>query len=491
MKLTAPPPHRALLAVLLALLPLTAFAGDEMDLWYVLELQGSRAGWQHTSRTVSDGHITTTDEVELHTRRGSITTSIGLKSVFVETEDGKPVSMVHEQRMAAATERSEYEFREDGVRIVTTGASGTQEREAPSPGGRWLTPAAADRFLRRRLEAGAEQITLATLEAERGLMPISTTYTVLERTTVEALGRTLPAIKCSVDSTIMPGVKVTEFLDERGVSIRSQIGPITAIAADKALAVSDLEPPEIMASTLVKPDRAIPNARRSGRAVFTLSLPGADALPDLPTAGVQRVERTGERSARVTIDLSDPMIAADADDPRYREASAMINGADERIVELTEKALASAPAEPRERAERLRRFVHSYIRAKNLEVGFASASEVARTREGDCSEHGTLLAAMLRADGIPARVVSGVLYVDRFERHRDVFGYHMWTQALLEIDGERRWIDLDPTLPTARAFDATHVALATSALSDGELTNDLVALVPLLGRLEIKVESVK
>src|SRR5690606_5201760 len=95
-------------------------------------------------------------------------------------------------------------------------------------------------------------------------------------------------------------------------------------------------------------------------------------------------------------------------------------------------------------AEKLRRFVHSYISNKSLDVGLASASEVCRTREGDCTEHATLLAAALRFAGIPSRVVSGLIYAEEFAGRSRIFGYHMWTQALLPDDaGAMRWVDLD------------------------------------------------
>ena len=140
------------------------------------------------------------------------------------------------------------------------------------------------------------------------------------------------------------------------------------------------------------------------------------------------------------------------------------------------------------RAETMRKFVEKYVKAKDLDVGFASASEVARTRHGDCTEHGVLLAAMLRADGIPARVVSGLVYVETGEAG-GIFGYHMWAQALLEKAGKPTWVDLDGTLPGPRPFDATHVALGMSALAEGEEAQSLASILPLMGRLSIKVES--
>lgn len=123
-------------------------------------------------------------------------------------------------------------------------------------------------------------------------------------------------------------------------------------------------------------------------------------------------------------------------------------------------------------------------------MGFASASETARSAVGDCTEHGVLLAAMLRADHIPSRVASGLVYVDHLVGAKGAFGYHLWTQALLTVDGKERWVDLDATLDDRRVFDATHIALALSDLSDADTMTSMVSIVPMLGRLKIEVVDV-
>jgi hypothetical protein len=67
----------------------------------------------------------------------------------------------------------------------------------------------------------------------------------------------------------------------------------------------------------------------------------------------------------------------------------------------------------------------------------------------------------------------------------------MWTQAWIvsdpDVPGAGRWVDLDATLPGGVAFDATHIALSVSDLSGGAVTNELAALLPVLGNLEIEV----
>ena len=121
----------------------------------------------------------------------------------------------------------------------------------------------------------------------------------------------------------------------------------------------------------------------------------------------------------------------------------------------------------------LRDLVHNHISSKHLSTAYASASETARTGSGDCTEHAVLLAAVLKARAIPARVCHGLVYVelggDAISGEAPSraaggdqaggaagatvaadgsaapatapaqFGWHMWTQAMVR----RRPMDLD------------------------------------------------
>jgi hypothetical protein len=112
----------------------------------------------------------------------------------------------------------------------------------------------------------------------------------------------------------------------------------------------------------------------------------------------------------------------------------------------------------REQMQRLEQFVRSYIRTKDLSVGYASALEVAKKPEGDCTEHAVLLAALGRALGIPTHVVNGLAYTNRYAGVEHVFVPHAWVQAF--IDGH--WRSYDAAL---HGFDAGHIALS---VGDGD-----------------------
>ena len=119
-------------------------------------------------------------------------------------------------------------------------------------------------------------------------------------------------------------------------------------------------------------------------------------------------------------------------------------------------------------ARRLNEWVHRTL-AKRITFGIPSALQVLRAKSGDCNEHTQLYVAMARAVGLPARVATGLAYLD------GKFYYHAWPEVFV---GE--WIAVDPTLGQFPA-DASHLRFALGGLSRQ------IDLLRLIGNLEIDV----
>ena len=488
----------ALLCAIAALLmaPGRAAAGESgYEKWYVLSMNDQRAGHAVERQTVgADGRITTAMELTFRLQRLGQEIKILVATQFIETAEGKPVSMSSTQDLSLAVRREVYRFTDNGIVQESGEGERITLKDLPLPEGEWLTPAKAREYVEARIAEGAQEITYRIMDPANGPTPVEQTHRIIGPRTVEVFGKSVPAIEWEVTQSALPGVRTTEYVDKRGVTVRSEINlggiKMVMLEADRELALSRFSAPEMMANTLVHPSRPIENPRDCRRAVYVLSLKDGQAMPDLPQGGAQSVERIDAKRVRVTVDLMDAAAAPKQDtaDRRFIEPSSTADAADPAIVELTERALRGIPDDPVARAEALRVFVHHYINDKSLGVGFASASEVCATREGDCSEHAVLLVALLRAAGIPSRAVSGVVYVDSFVGERQVFGFHMWAQALLPVGGELRWVNVDATMPDNTPYDATHIALSTSSLADGDIVNSMAALVGLLGNLTIEVE---
>lgn len=86
--------------------------------------------------------------------------------------------------------------------------------------------------------------------------------------------------------------------------------------------------------------------------------------------------------------------------------------------------------------------VYTRLTRKNSAT-FSSALETLEAGYGDCGEHAVLLAALLRAAGIAARVVLGLLYVPS----KKGYYYHAWVMAYTGS-----WIFADPSHDCFPAF---------------------------------------
>jgi transglutaminase-like putative cysteine protease len=486
---------RSLLAVSALCIGSIAQAGPDYERWYTIEMLGQRSGWMMSAQTTGDATITTRSKTNLAIKRGATEIAVTFETEFVETLDHKPVSMKTVRITGAQPVVQSFTFGPTSMSVQTAqGEQPAAAAEQPLPEGEWLTPAAAGDFVLKGILAGETKVTVRSIEPLSGGSTVEQTYEVLERTNILSQGRTIPTIKCRVTQSIVTPIVSTEYVDLEGVPMRveTEMGALALVmeAATKEAAMAPGEAPEVMVSTFVKPDRRIPRARYKKLAVYTLSVPSGP-LADLPQAGGQRFERIDEQSARITVDVLNPLSAAPDElaAPEFLENSSMVGAADPVIVALAAEAIGGAGDVLPARAEAIRRHIHRTISRKDLDIGFATASETVRTRQGDCTEHAVLLAATLRAARIPARIVSGLVYTDGFAGQSDIFGYHMWTQALLEQDGQWKWIDLDATLGDDTTFDATHIALAVSALSDDNAYEAMAPMATMIGRLSIRVES--
>ena len=485
-----------------------AEADDER--WMVVLLDGKKIGSAVERRAVgAEGNLTTSVEMRLEIGRMGEPVRIVMGTEFIEAKDHTPLRMSSTQEMGASRVVERYSFNrgvagDEVIRTTESQGRSTAERR-DWPGGEWLTPGAARARVAELLGSGSREFSVMSIDPSIGLEPVVASYRVLGREDIEVLGKIVPSVRWSVSLSAMPGVESTEHVDPRGNPLRSVIElgglTLTLLSADKEVALSEFEVPELMAKTLISPTGNVierPRGVRGG--TFVLSIAGDDGAAfgdrrEVPEVGAQRVTRVEGGMVRVIVEAGRSSSAReDVGERAYREASTMIDSRDPEIAAFVEAALGGVAAPARRKAEVLRRAVSRHVEAVDLGVGFATASEVVRTRRGDCSEFGVLLAAGLRAAGIPARVVTGLVYVERMGDQRGVFGYHVWTQAMIEDEaGGPVWIDLDAAIPAEEVggFDATHIALGTGSFSAEDTGVSLVGIVGLFGKLRIEVEDVR
>jgi len=259
---------------------------------------------------------------------------------------------------------------------------------------------------------------------------------------------------------------------------------------------------EIFATTLIHPQTAIPSPHDLGQAVYRIDSVDLGKKLSLWDQGEQRVLSSEPGSSEIEV-TAPRFVPADAtwqlphaDTPElhpYLQASAYLEVNSPEIQALGRQAVGDEK-NPVLAAHRIESFVRAYITKKDLNIGFASAQETAQSREGDCTEHAVLCAALGRAVGLPTRCVVGLGYIppgkqeptiaDAVDEDTGIFGFHMWAEAWI---GPDQWVPMDAALD---GFDVAHIAIAKTALEE---VNPLVDLnTPVLQMMaSLKIEVVK
>jgi hypothetical protein len=119
-------------------------------------------------------------------------------------------------------------------------------------------------------------------------------------------------------------------------------------------------------------------------------------------------------------------------------------------------------------------YVSDKIENRNTAT-FSSAVETLRAGFGDCGEHAVLLAALLRASGVPARIVLGLVYMESLKGY---YG-HAWVMA---YDGNR-WIFADPA---HNLFPACQNRIPLLVDDTGQ---QMIHMIKMLGRISIVHEK--
>ena len=460
----------------------------------------------------ADGRFRTTGRIEMRFRRSGQETRIELASAFVETASGEPVEAVVEQR---GSDRVRYVFGtpdadgamrveiERGTERGVERAGGAREsRTLPSVD--FLTPREVAAFVAARVRSEAKDASFRMLDVQSGLVVASIEMRrgPSERVAVPGMGDggaalELPVVRYAVRSSLVP-VEASELYDATGrlVSSATPIGLgelvsrlSTKAAADECYARAGFD---LLGGTFV-PSRPLAREMRGMSAAFEIAA-REGALPDLPTEGAQQFVRIDGRRGRVDISLmrASGEAPGDRSDPRWTTASGLIDSDSAEVRALLAEAKVAADARPAAKARALRLLVARHLVRKDMKTAFGSASEAARTRSGDCTEHAVLLAALLRGAGIPSRVASGLVYVPDLDGKGPGWGWHLWTQALVEPPfvaggGGLGWVDLDATISEPdRDFHPGHILVATSDLSGGAADPAFARAIGLIGGVSIE-----
>jgi hypothetical protein len=430
------------------------------ETWMSVTLDGRKIGHMLNRREVHDDRVVTTQEMNLSIERAGVAVALEVSETHEESAAGKPIGFRTRSRMSGVESTSEGTVDAAGAISTTSSVGGlSQKSSATWPQGALFSEGLRLEAMARGLKPGTRYDSLAYQALNLDAYPLTTTIGKPEWVDVPGGRRELIRVDRELK---LPGLPLTstDWVD-RDFQVRkvtmSQLGlKLEVLACDKACALAPNQPGDALQQALVAAPRSLKRDDLAKPVRYRLSARRAEAGVSFPITGEQSVERKGE-SFLVTVSpqpragTEPPPVAADSLPNAWLQSKA------DDITRLAAQA-SSGEKKPLERMRDLEAFVFGYIDKKGLSVGYASALETAKSRQGDCTEHALLLAALGRAHGIPTRIMTGLAFVESFGNAERVFVPHAWVQAW--IDG--RWQSFDAALGR---FDTGHIALG---IGDGD-----------------------
>ncbi|HET6603402.1 MAG TPA: transglutaminase-like domain-containing protein [Xanthomonadaceae bacterium] len=471
-------------AILAAALLCTAAAlargAEAGESWHSVHLQGRHVGYLHTERAANAAEVTTGHSMHVTIERNGQQLVVTSRERTVETPEGEPISFTTE--IDAAGSHTRIEGRIDtaaGTLRVRTGSHDhDSEQTLPWPQGALLFEGLRLLEARAGLASGTRYQALAFDPASLSAMRVDGHVIGPERVDIHGRQETLTAVEQQLD---LGGAHMVSrsWLDADGEVRRMRMPlmglTLETIACNRECATAPPLAADVFESTLVDSPRPLTRTELGSRLSYRVVVESGsgDAFGQVPG---QRV--SGGDGGELLVQIDPVGGTGPEPTPRMLEPTRWLESDAPELVEMAAKAISGERDAARQMA-RLERFVRRHVKTKSLRVGYASALETARSREGDCTEHAVLLAALGRAAGIPTQVVTGLVYAPWFGGRESVFVPHAWVIA--HADGH--WRGYDAAQPR---FDAGHLGLS---IGDGDPFR-FYSGVELLGRLQIAaVES--
>ena len=459
------------------------------EVWEAVFIQGGQVGFNHnTIRRVESGpqtrwEIESVNQIVI--RRFGEQSIAYTRTLSVEDDDGRVESIEIETRLGAQPNHFRGRVRGDRLELQSQSDGRSTTSTIPWPNDCRGFLGVEQSLEQQPLKPGEQRrikVFLPVLNA-----PGDVKLTAIGKERVLLLDGESELLRVDMQIRLPQGTTLDSMLwvDEQGQTLKTRmqaVGQETYRSSrERALSVSTRSGAvfDLGVDAIVKLARPLvnPHDRRARR--YRVTLDGGDPAVEFRNADYQEVKPLDAHQAEVVVRPSSPATTPGNEPPTAadREPNEWIQSDDPRIIRLAEQGRGSE-TDPWRICLALETFVHRAIDDVNFSTAFSSAVEVAETRQGDCTEHAVLLAALARANGIPTRVAIGLVYVDRYQG----FGYHMWT----EVNVNDRWLPLDATLGRG-GIGGGHLKLSDTSLAGGGALESLLPVAKILGRVAIEV----
>lgn len=465
--------------------------------WDVYVLQGKRVGYGHTtvSRADESGRkvVRTENVSRLTLRRGADVSEQVISATSVETPRGELISFQSEMQMGPGAIRSTGRVSGDKLDIEMFGPDRKEPtRTSITWSSDYLGPFATEQtLLRCPMKPGQRRAFKTIVIGFNQVADVELAAKDFESVKLLDGARELLRIETLTRLPDGQEIKGTLWCDRSGDTLKTYseaMGLETfRVSKAEALKKTDAAELDLLPSMMVEVDRPLSDPHRTKRVRYRVHLKRGDPATTFVTGPTQSVKSIDPHTAEITVHAIRPGQAGgnpDAPAEKPTDDDLRPNNfiqSDDPLIRSNAKKAAGEEADPWRVAVALERFVNREVKNKNFTQAFATAAEVARSREGDCTEHAVYLAALARARGIPARMAIGLVYIEG----RRAFGFHAWTEVYVKD----RWIPIDGTLAHG-GIGAAHLKIAASNLKAATVYNALLPVVKLISGLRIEIVDI-
>jgi hypothetical protein len=461
------------------------------DTWDAVLLDGHQAGWVHTTRSLRRDTpaptIHTIGETLLKVGRFGDVAEMKIVAESHQTEAGQILSFA--LRQESGGQPIIVEGRVQGTQaIITTKTSGMQqESQMPWNADQGDFFAVEDSLRRAPLKPGEKRTVRLLVPGMAGVQSVEAVLEAQQLESTPMLEGPQQLLKVNNSMAIM-GLKIQGicWTDAEGDLLKSHT-PATKqetfrTTPERAQALNGEDVGDLGLSTMVRVASPLPHPRTTTRVVYEATLASRNPAECFVSDTSQTVTAVDAHRARITVQAIRPDWPAELpsgspptdDDLRPNN----LIQSDSAAVRALAGAVRPDVTDPWQIAVALERWVRDNIRQKNYSQGFLTATEVAQSLEGDCTEHAVLLAALCRARQIPARIGVGLVYSERDQG----FAFHMWNEVWIA----NRWIPLDATLGQG-GIGADHLKLQTSNLASGAADHAVLSVLAVINQLQLTI----
>ena len=467
----------------------------ELDRWYEVFLGGSKVGYSHSTMKLKKGEVVSESTFVMSVMRAGVLIEIKSMESTKELLSGEIISFSGEMEMAGVPVIKNGWVKGNEIVIKEKQFFRENETRHPlDPEGK-MTWGLMKALRENNFKEKGREFETKVYSADFGMAsPTKARIKTMGETEVSILGQNQKVFQTEISMATSVGkIKTQSWLDAWGFAVKTkmQLGglPVEIKQSNKIEAKQSPESKEFLLNSLIYLKKEIPSNAQSVK--FKMELTKGQLSQPLYQSELQKVtklddknliieikaEKWGKDTVRIKKEFKTAQefktanLMIDSDNPLIRQLAQNAGKGSKNIIELSEKLFF---------------FAQKYLIYKNFKVGFASATETAKKREGDCTEHAVFLAALGRAMGIPTRVASGIAYLKSFKGKKNVMGFHMWTEFHLR----GKWMRLDSALGKIGTH-ADRITLSVTSLNQESLTQLGLGIAEMIGNVKLIIYNIE